>query len=200
MVNWKSKPLIATIILSIVVVVSLGWVALSYLYRDRSGMYAASPLYRLFERAPYQKIIRRIDSHDKILLSGKEQDGLGVFLNYYLSIKDRPIKRRLLDKGSLEFEMNRAAGAFDEFIHKYITSILWSSAAGNVWILDNGLNQLADIDMNAINGLMARHPEDKFIIVSTPTYDQVLLYVTLSSQDSNLSDMNDLMTMSLLRY
>jgi hypothetical protein len=106
----------------------------------------------------------------------------------------------LLDKGSLEFEMNRAAGAFAEFIHKYITSKLWSSAAGNVWILDNGLNQLADIDMNAINGLMARHPEDKFIIVSTPTYDQVLLYVTLSSQDSNLSDMNDLMTMSLLRY
>jgi ABC-type transport system involved in cytochrome c biogenesis ATPase subunit len=70
--------------------------------------------------------------------------------------------------------MNGAAGTFARFIHKYITSKLWSSASGDVWIVDNSLKQLKHIDMNAVNELMTKHSKDKFIIVNTPTYEQVL--------------------------
>jgi hypothetical protein len=66
-------------------------------------MYGYSPLTKLFKRASYKKVIRCIDSYNRILLSGKEQDGLGIFLSYYLFIDNRPVNYRSLTKGLPEF-------------------------------------------------------------------------------------------------
>lgn len=53
-------------------------------------------------------------------------------------------------------------------------SDLWSNKAGGVWIFNNGKRELESIDLSVLNNVIERHPDDKFIVVSEPTYQQVV--------------------------
>jgi len=46
------------------------------------------------------------------------------------------------------------AGGFAEFIHQHITSKLMANSGGGLWILDNSINELSQVDLAAIQRLM----------------------------------------------
>lgn len=111
------------------------------------------------------------------MLVGKVRDGIKLFIDYYISlpsVKEKyNVKRRSLSSLYLKYPGNPISGIISEFIHNKIFSKIWprpKSNKNNLWLLDNGENSIIDIDMVEVNDLIVRNPNDKFIILNTPTY------------------------------
>lgn len=170
--NWKGKQAIVLVSLLVLGLLLL-WLALVYRSHDSSIGSYTDVMFPLFSSPLHQRLVALLGSTNRTVLAGRGEDGLAVFLDYYLHKHPGPIRRRSLSSGSLEFETSPTAGAFAEFVDKYIISKVWGGGAEGVWVLDNGNNPLSEVDRRMVDSLMERHPQDKFIVVSRPTYQQV---------------------------
>lgn len=84
----------------------------------------SSPLFELFNNERYEKIIKRLDSANKILLVGKHEEGFKSFIDYYLSLDSTRtqynVKKRSLSSLYLEYAGNPVFGIVSEFIKNKI--------------------------------------------------------------------------------
>lgn len=93
-VDWKSRRVAFRAALVVVALLAV-WAAVAYLIPDEPNDEPPESMFVLFDSSAYQRLIERLDKSNRTVIAGKQEDGLNVFLKYYLQQSGRsPIRHR----------------------------------------------------------------------------------------------------------
>ena len=73
------------------------------------------------------------------------------------------------------FLVSETADKVQDFWNDVVVSKIWSSEHNgkDLWVIDNRHTTLNAIDLDKLNGLLSMHPEDKVVVLSQPTFENV---------------------------
>lgn len=127
-------------------------------------------LFPLFDSKEYHDLEKQIDSHNKVLLIGDEEDGIRIFIDQYITERNEilNIKRREYHYGkNLNYAYDNIFSKGYVWIMNGISHLLKTKETSEpiLWLIENeGALNLKDI--NYINEFVLTHPTDKFLVVA----------------------------------